>query len=159
LGDGKFEDVTDRAGVGGDDWGCGVCAGDYDNDGHVDLLVTNFGPNQLYRGKGDGTFEEVAQRAGLSASGWNAGAAFFDADGDGWPDIYIARYIDCTFDEVLQGQRTNTWRDKAKVMVGPFGLRGGRDVFFHNNQDGTFSDWTDKVGMTDAAESYGLGVL
>jgi hypothetical protein len=159
LGDGTFEDVTAKAGVGGDDWGCGVCAADYDNDGHIDLYVTNFGPNRLYRNRGDGTFEEVGERAGVSTPGWSTGAAFFDADGDGWLDLYVAKYIDCTFDEVLKGERTTVWRNAAKVMTGPFGLRGGKDCFFHNNGDGTFTDATQKVGMEDTAESYGLGVL
>lgn len=159
LGQGRFEDVTARAGVGADDWGCGVCAADFDNDGHVDLYVTNFGPNRLYRNRGNGTFENVAERAGVATPGWSAGAAFFDADGDGWLDLYVAKYIECTFDDVLAGERTNVWRNTAKVMVGPFGMRGGKDRFFHNNHDGSFTDATDRVGMTDSAESYGLGVL
>ncbi len=140
-------------------WGCGVCAGDYDNDGRVDLYVTNFGPNRLYRNRGDGTFEQVAERAGVADPGWGAGAAFFDADGDGDLDLYVANYIDATMDDVLAARRTSVWREKVKVMAGPFGLRGGRDRFFRNNGDGTFRDATDEAGMTDTAESYGLGVL
>ncbi len=159
AGQGRFEDVTAQAGVGGDDWGCGVCAADFDNDGHVDLYVTNFGPSRLYRNRGNGTFEEVAERAGVTTPGWSAGAAFFDADGDGWLDLYVVKYIDCTFDDVLRGERTTVWQNTARVMAGPFGLRGGQDRFFHNNRDGTFSDTTDQVGMTDTAESYGLGVV
>jgi hypothetical protein len=159
IGDGRFEDVTAQAGVGGDDWGCGVCVADFDNDGHVDLYVTNFGANRLYRNCGNGTFEEVAERAGVTTPGWSAGAAFFDADGDGWLDLYVVKYIECSFDDVLQAERTTVWQDTAKVMVGPFGLRGGRDCFFHNNRDGTFTDTTDEVGITDTAESYGLGVI
>lgn len=159
VGDGRFEDVTSQAGVGGDDWGCGVCAADFDNDGHVDLYVTNFGANRLYRNRGNGTFEEIAERAGLTTPGWSAGATFFDADGDGWLDLYVVKYIECTFEDVLHAERTTVWQDTAKVMVGPFGLRGGRDRFFHNSRDGTFTDTTDEVGMTDTAESYGLGVV
>ncbi len=158
-GDGTFEDVTERAGVGDDSWGCGVSAGDYDGDGLVDLYVTNFGPNLLYRNKGDGTFEEVGAKAGVADPGWGAGSAFFDADGDGDLDLYVANYIECTMEEVLAARRTTTWRDMVKVLDGPFGLRGGRDRFYRNNGDGTFTDATDAVGMTDAAESYGLGVL
>ncbi len=159
LGDGRFQDVTDRAGVDGDGWGCGVCAGDYDNDGHVDLFVTGFGPCRLYRNRGDGTFEQVAERAGIEGTGWWSGAAFFDADGDGDLDLYVAHYIEATFDEVLAARRTSTWREKVKVMAGPFGMRGGKDRFYRNHGDGTFRDATDDVGMTDIAESYGLGVL
>lgn len=158
-GDGTFEDVTDRAGVADESWGCGVCAADYDNDGKVDLFVTNFGPCRLYRNRGDGTFEQVAEKAGLAAPGWWTGASFFDADADGDLDLYVANYIESTMDEVLAARRTNVWREKVKVLAGPFGMRGGRDRFYRNNGDGTFRDATDEVGMTDVAESYGLGVL
>jgi enediyne biosynthesis protein E4 len=159
LGGGRFEDVTARAGVGGDGWGGGVCAGDFDNDGRIDLFVTGFGPCRLYRNKGDGTFEQVAEQAGVASPGWSAGAAFFDADADGDLDLYVAHYIDATFQDVLSARRTSTWREKVKVMAGPFGLRGGRDRFYRNNGDGTFRDDTESAGMADIAESYGLGVL
>ncbi len=158
-GDGTFEDVTTRAGVADESWGCGVCAGDYDNDGRVDLYVTNFGPNRLYRNKGDGTFEQLAERAGVADPGWGSGAAFFDADRDGDLDLYVANYIDATMDDVLAAKRTTLWREKVKVLAGPFGMRGGRDRFYRNNGDGTFLDATDQAGMSDTAESYGLGVL
>jgi hypothetical protein len=159
LGQGRFEDVSQSAGIAADDWGCGVCAADYDNDGHVDLYVTNFGESRLYRNRGNGSFEELGDRAGVTAPGWSTGAAFFDADGDGWLDLYVAQYIDSTFDEVLSARRTYVWRNTIQVMPGPFGLRGGRDRFFRNNRDGTFTDATDSAGMADIAESYGLGVL
>jgi hypothetical protein len=159
LGGGRFEDVTESAGVGDDGWGCGVCVGDYDNDGNLDLYVTNFGPNVLYRSRGDGTFEATTESAGVADAGWGAGASFFDADGDGDLDLYVANYIDATTDEVLAARRTNKWREKASVMAGPFGLRGGRDVFYRNNGDGSFTDDTEQAGMTDLGEAYGLGVL
>jgi hypothetical protein len=158
-GDGTFEDVTDRAGVADESWGCGVCAADFDNDGRVDLFVTNFGPCRLYRNRGDGTFEQVAEKAGLAAPGWWTGASFFDADGDGDLDLYVASYIQASMDDVLAARRTILWREKVKVLAGPFGLRGGRDRFYRNNGDGTFRDATDEAGMTDTSESYGLGVL
>ncbi|WP_435010906.1 CRTAC1 family protein [Tundrisphaera lichenicola] len=161
LGGGRFQDVTEKAGVGGDDatWGTGVCAADFDNDGHVDLFVSAFGPARLYRNRGDGTFQQVAEHAGLADPGWGAGAAFFDADTDGDLDLYVAHYIDATLEEVLAARRTTTWRETVKVMAGPFGLRGGRDRFYRNNGDGTFTNATEEVGMTDLAESYGLGVI
>jgi hypothetical protein len=158
-GDGTFEDVSAQAQVADDGWGCGVCAADYDNDGHVDLFVTNFGADRLYRNRGDGTFEQVAEKAGVADPGWGAGAAFFDADGDGDLDLYVANYIEATMDDVLAARRSILWRERVKVLAGPFGLKGGRDHFYRNNGDGTFRDATDQVGMTDTAESYGLGVL
>lgn len=105
MGHGTFVDVTERAQVADGSWGCGVCAGDYDNDGHVDLYVTNFGPNRLYRNRGDGTFEQVAEKAGVAGRGWSAGASFFDADGDGDLDLYVACYVEATMDEVLAARR------------------------------------------------------
>ncbi len=158
-GDGRFVDVTDAAGVGDDGWGCGVCAADYDGDGDVDLYVTNFGPNRLYRNRGDGTFDEVAESAGVADPGWGAGAAFLDADGDGHLDLYVANYIAATMDEVLAARRTNVWRDTARTMTGPFGMRGDRDRFFRGRGDGTFREATDEAGLTDLGEAYGLGVL
>ena len=71
-------------------------------------------------------FEEVGEQAGLALAGWSSGAAFFDADQDGWLDLYVAQYIDASFEEVFEAERTTTWRNKAKVMVGPFGMRGGK---------------------------------
>ena len=121
--------------------------------------MTNFGPDRLYRNRGDGTFEQTAEKAGVADPGWGAGASLFDADGDGDLDLYVANYVEATFDEVLSARRTNLWREKVRVMVGPFGLRGGRDHFFRNRGNGTFEDATEQAGMTDTAESYGLGVL
>jgi hypothetical protein len=83
LGGMRFEDVAAEAGVDAAAWAYGVCAGDYDDDGKLDLYVTNYGPNFLFRNEGDGTFEDVAAAAGVAAGGWSTGCAFLDADGDG----------------------------------------------------------------------------
>ena len=92
-GDGTFEDMTERAGVGDRSWGGGVCAADYDNDGYIDLYVSNFGPNLLYHNNGDGTFTERAQFAGVTDGGWSGNGAFLDYDNDGDLDILVlSRY-------------------------------------------------------------------
>ncbi|MBZ0269506.1 CRTAC1 family protein [bacterium] len=157
-GDGTFEDVTEAAGVGDDSWGCGVCVGDADGDGRVDLYVVNFGANRLYRNRGDGTSEDVSAAAGVDDPGWGSCAAFFDADGDGDADLYVSNYVEATEREVLSAGRTNRWRKHAKVMVGPFGMRGGRDRFYRNRGDGTFDAAEDEAGLVDLAEAYGMGV-
>jgi hypothetical protein len=131
---------------------------DYDNDGWVDILLTNFGPNVLYRNRGDGTFENVAARAGIESPGWNTGAAFLDAEGDGDLDLYMAAYIDCTLQEVLAARPTLSWKGVDKVALGPFGLKGAPDHFFLNDGAGRFTDATESAGLTDLALAYGLGV-
>ena len=156
-GDGTFEDVTDAAGVDGHgQWGAGVAVADYDNDGWADILVTSFGRNLLYRNLGDGRFENVAPRLGIETPGWNAGASFFDADGDGWLDLYIARYIDCTLEDVLLARRTLWWRGLEQVAFGPFGLKGAPDRFFRNMK-GRFVDATDEAGLKDLTLGFGFG--
>jgi hypothetical protein len=158
-GDGTFEDVTDRAGVGGEErWGSGVAVADYDGDGWPDLFVTNFGPNVLYRNRGDGTFENVAASAGVEAPGWNTGASFFDADGDGDLDLYVAAYLDVPMKDVLGARRTLRWKGVADVAFGPFGLPGAPDHYFESDGKGRFVDATEKAGMRDRALAFGFSV-
>jgi hypothetical protein len=159
LGNWKFEDVSARAGVDVAAWGNGVCAGDFDDDGRLDLYVTAWGRNYLFRNRGDGTFAEVAAQAGVQAGGWSTGCAFFDADGDGDLDLYVARYVSATWDDVVKAQRTMTWRGGPKVMVGPAGLPGEADLFFENRGDGTFVEAAEAHGLADRGKGYGFGVL
>ncbi len=159
LGGLKFENVARKAGVDAGSWGYGVCAGDYDNDGSLDLYVTNFGLNFLFRNNGDGTFTDVAAAAGVQVGGWSTGCAFLDANGDGKLDLYVARYVTATWDEVVDAKRTLVWRGGPNVMVGPAGLPGAADVYFENRGDGTFVDATDARGLTDVGKGYGFGVV
>jgi enediyne biosynthesis protein E4 len=91
--DGTFTDVTAAAGVGNGRWGQGVCAGDFDNDGWIDLYVTNYGRNRLYHNNGNGTFTDVGEAAGVAVDSWSTGCAFGDYDGDGKLDLFVAGYI------------------------------------------------------------------
>ncbi|HXY41900.1 MAG TPA: CRTAC1 family protein [Vicinamibacteria bacterium] len=158
LPDHTFKDVTDEAGVGGEgEWGAGAFVADYDGDGWPDILVTNFGKNVLYHNLGNGRFENVAKQVGLESPGWNTGAAWFDADGDGLLDVYIAQYIDTTLEEVLAAKPSLSWRGLEMVAFGPFGLKGARDHFFHNDH-GHFVDTTLESGLEDQALGFGFGV-
>ena len=93
-GDGTFLEVATSAGVAHTGYGMGATAGDIDNDGDVDLYVTNFGPNVLYINNGDGTFTDGSSAAGVEAGGWSTSAAFGDYDGDGFLDLFVCRYVD-----------------------------------------------------------------
>ena len=108
LKNGKFEDVTAKSGLGRSGWGQGVCAGDYNNDGAVDLFVTYWGSNVLYRNRNDGTFQDVTATAGLKQSRkrWGSGCAFVDYDRDGLLDLFVANYID--FDLATAARRARS---------------------------------------------------
>ena len=95
-GDGTFTDVTKKAGVALTGWGQGVCAGDYDNDGWVDLFITFWGHNVLLHNNGDGTFTDVTKKVGLWSDKvrWGTGCAFVDYDRDGHLDLFVSEYVD-----------------------------------------------------------------
>jgi enediyne biosynthesis protein E4 len=159
-GDGTFEDVTARAGVGASGWGQGACTGDYDNDGHEDLYVTYYGQNRLYRNRGDGTFEDVTARAGLldKRTRWGTGCAFLDYDRDGKLDLLAANYIDLDLATAPTPDSGLCRYKGVKVACGPPGLKGGKNVLYRSRGDGTFEDVSDKSGITKASGTYGLGV-
>ena len=158
--DGTFTDVTAKAGVGNDRWGFGVAVGDYDNDGWPDLYVTNFGRNRLYHNNHDGTFTDVAEKAGVALGNWSTGATWGDYDGDGRLDLFVPGYVH--YD--LKSQMSDTdalplsfcsYRG-VRTYCGPRGLPGESDHLFHNNGDGTFTDVSEKAGVSDKAGYYGL---
>jgi hypothetical protein len=152
----RFVDVTARAGLGDDSWGSGLATGDIDGDGRVDLLVTNFGPDTLYRNQGDGSYERVANPP--SIDGWSAGAVFFDADGDGDEDLFLGAYIACTLEEVLNEEPSLDW-EGLKVMLGPFGLEGEANQYFENLGGGEFRLATEAAGLEDIGLFYTFGIM
>ena len=159
--DGTFTDVTIKAGVGHSGWGQGVCIGDYDNDGWEDLFVTYYGKNILYHNNGDGTFTDVSQKAGVAGKGtrWNTGCAFVDYDRDGHLDLFVANYIDMDLATAPVPESGPCLYKGVMVACGPPGLQGGKNILYHNNGDGTFSDVSEAAGIFRANGTYGLGVL
>ncbi|MGH9241745.1 MAG: FG-GAP repeat domain-containing protein, partial [Vicinamibacterales bacterium] len=93
-GRGSFEDVTSSSGIRHRDYGMGACAGDVDNDGAIDLYVTNVGPNALYRNDGRGKFTEVPKAGGADDALWGTSCAFVDIDRDRDLDLFVANYVD-----------------------------------------------------------------
>jgi hypothetical protein len=159
--DGTFTDVTSKAGVAHSGWGQGCCIGDYDNDGWDDLFVTYFGNNVLYHNNGDGTFTDVSQKAGVAGNGkrWNTGCAFVDYDRDGRLDLFVANYIDMDLATAPVPESGPCLYKSIMVACGPPGLQGGKNILYHNNGDGTFTDVSEGAGIFSANGTYGLGVL
>ncbi len=164
--DGTFTNVAAAAGVQNDRWGTGVAVADFDNDGWPDLFVSNFGANRLYRNNHDGTFTDVAKKAGVALGNWSTGATWGDYDNDGRLDLFVPGYVH--YDP--QHPLSQTTDDKASVsfcqfrgvhvMCGPRGLPGEPDHLFHNNGDGTFTDVSEKAGVSDKkTHYYGLASL
>jgi enediyne biosynthesis protein E4 len=159
--DGTFTDVTAKSGVAHSGWGQGVCVGDYDNDGWDDLFVTYYGKNVLYHNNGDGTFTDVSQKAGIAGKGtrWNTGCAFVDYDRDGHLDLFVANYIDMDLATAPIPESGPCLYKGVLVACGPPGLQGGKNILYHNNGDGTFTDVSETAGIFRANGTYGLGVL
>jgi len=163
--DGTFSDVTQKAGVANERWGFGVTVGDYDNDGWPDIYVTNYGKNRLYHNNGDGTFTDVAEKAGVVVSGatpvWTTAAAFGDYDRDGHLDLFVAGYVRYdvknppTPGSATVGYTYCQYRGQM-TPCGPRGLPGERDFLFHNKGDGTFTEVSEKAGVSDPQGYYGF---
>ena len=152
----RFTDVTGESGIDARGYGMGVAAGDYDNDGWIDLYVTNFGANQLWRNKGDGSFRNVTAEAGegLDDPRWSTSAAFLDYDRDGFLDLFVTSYVDFR----LSNHRTCTATTGRPDYCGPTSYDGQEDKLLRNLGNGRFEDVTGSAGLL-RKEGSGLGVV
>jgi hypothetical protein len=157
-GDGSFVDVTDQAGLRRTGWSSSVCAGDYDNDGRIDLFVTSFGRNVLYRNLG-GRFEDATARAGLARAEtrWGSGCSFLDYDRDGFADLFVANYLSYDLASAPEpGKGPNCLWKGIPVNCGPKGLPFDVNALYRNNGDGTFSDVSQRSGVAGVAGRYSM---
>ena len=154
-GNGTFDDVTPSSGIRHLGYGMGACAGDYDNDGRVDLYVTSLGPNTLYRNTGGGAFADVTRAAGVGSSQWSTGCAFADLDKDGDLDLFVASYVaaDATHNPYCGNARLH-----ARSYCHPLVFEPLPSVVYRNNGNGTFSDVSRESGI-GAPRGNGLGVV
>jgi enediyne biosynthesis protein E4 len=154
----KFTDITEKAGLTRKGWGMGVAVADFDNDGNLDLFVTGYGGNALYRNKGNCTFEDVTDKAGVRGGGFSTGAAWADYDRDGNVDLFVSRYVHVDIDDLPAFGSTKFCQFKgAPVQCGPWGMEGETDLLYHNRGDGTFEEVAKKAGVDDPEKYYGLG--
>ena len=148
-----FTDVTAAAGVGLRAYGMGAAVADYDNDGDLDLFVTAFGADTLYRNNGDGTFTDVTAASGVSDPLWSTSAAFFDYDRDGDLDLFVANYLDYT----VAGSKSCTDATGVRDYCGPRTYPPAPDRLYNNDGHGRFTNVTDAAGISKA-DGAGLGV-
>jgi len=149
----RFKETTDEAGLVCHAYGLGIAVGDYDNDGHPDVYLNNFGPNLLFHNQGDGTFRDVTQRAGVARGNLvGAGACFLDIDKDGELDLYVGNYIELD----LRRHRLHFVRD-IPSYPSPVEYQPVPDSLFRNRGDGTFADVGKESGIAaHAGRSMGM---
>jgi hypothetical protein len=140
----RFTDVTDAAGVRGVGYAMGAAAGDYDNDGHIDLFVAAVRHNQLLRNRGDGRFEDVTRQSGIASGEWAVAGGWFDFDNDGRIDLFVVNYVDWSVE-------ANRWcGDEARgvqIFCDPRVFKGLPNRLYRNKGDGTFEDVSAKSGL------------
>ena len=146
--DGTFTDVSAQAGVDLRIWGMGAEWGDYDNDGRIDLAVSAYGTNVLFHNSGDGTFTNVSQRSGIGAPrGFWSGVAWGDYDRDGFLDLYVTGYVRYTPPDSGADVWTPQLDEENPASINPSAFQPERNLLFHNNRNGTFSEVAAAAGV------------
>jgi enediyne biosynthesis protein E4 len=148
-GDGTFTDVTEKAGLQGMGYSMGVAAGDYDNDGFVDLYVTGVNRNQLFHNNGDGTFTDVTEKAGVGGivpklgKAWSVAAGWFDYNNDGLLDLFVVNYLDYNIKTA-----THCVQQGLPAYCSPVDFLGTPNILYRNNGDGTFTDVSEQSNIS-----------
>jgi hypothetical protein len=155
LRNGTFADVSSTSGIQHREYGMGVCAGDYDNDGYPDLYVTNFGANTLYRNRHDGSFVDVTKTAGVGAPLWSTSCAFADLDRDGDLDLFVTNYVNASPEHPPFCGNAQL---KVRTYCHPLNFQPLTNIVYRNNGNGTFTDVTTAFGIA-GHRGNGLGVV
>ena len=160
LGQWRFEDVTSQAGVAGHAWSNGCTAADYDQDGDMDLYVSNWGPNVLYRNNGDGTFSDVTAIADVADRRWSSSAVFADVDGDGRLDLYVSNYVSFDPEHIPSTESDGSACTYRGIVsgCGPWRYAGQRDTLYLQLPDGRFQDVSNSWGLACTAGFRGMGI-
>jgi len=148
----KFTDVTESAGLVARGLGMGISVADYDNDGTLDLYVTRYDGNILFRNTGSCKFQDVTTKAGVAGGGLSTGSAWGDYDRDGFVDLFVSRYARSDITKI----KTNY---KGMMVEAPWGMEGETDFLFRNRGNGTFEEVAKKAGVQDTDGRLGLGVV
>jgi enediyne biosynthesis protein E4 len=149
----RFTDVTEQSRIDVRGYGMGATAGDYDNDGCVDLYITKLGSNQLLRNNCDGTFTDATAVSRTADPGWSVSAAFVDIDRDGWLDLFVGQYVNYSVAGNVVCYSVSGQRDYCP----PSAYRARPSHLFRNNRNGTFTDITAAAGMaTEFGPALGI---
>ncbi len=153
-GNGRFEDVTEAAGLVEDRYSQGVTVGDYNSDGYPDLYIANLDGNRLYHNNGDGTFSDVTAETGTGGDRWTTSCLLADLNGDAWPDIYAVNYLagSDVFERVCRNSR-----GEPRICT-PHDFDPAQDQLYLNVGDGRFEEWTDEGGIK-VLHGKGLGIV
>ena len=154
-GNGRFDDVTERSSIRHREYGMGACAGDYDNDGWVDLYITNLGPNVLYRNGGDGVFTDVTRLARVGSPSWSASCAFADLDRDGDLDLFVTNYVAL---DAAHSPFCGNARLRIRFYCHPLNFEPLPNIVYRNDGKGVFSDVSVQSGI-GAHRGNSLGVV
>jgi hypothetical protein len=154
----SFVDATSAVGLGGEEWSCGAAAADVENDGDLDLYVTNWGPNALYRNRGDGTFER-ARGCGAEDPGMSTSASFGDFDRDGFIDLFVANYLEFELATARRRGDPSCEYKGVPIFCGPGGLKPAHSTLYLNQGGARFADASAAWGIREAPPSYSLGTL